>query len=230
VDKQGGTVRVPIDRAIDMLAAKGLPSHNYLDDILAGRKPATAAKPGARRQKPIAKCSKEVAMRSKIFDRRLNDSGGVPAGRVGPADGHSRGYRAHDGARRRHRSKPERADSAGADRSKTKPGQVVRLGQYFRDKPVVLALVYYECPGLCDLILNGLSHAMEQISLNVGSDYEVVTVSFNPKETWQLATAKKANYIEKYKARRAPRPEGWHFLTGDEDVHQEPGRHRRIPL
>src|ERR1700722_14961251 len=97
---------------------------------------------------------------------------------------------------------------------KDETGQAVRLGQYFRGKPVVLALVYYECPGLCDLVLNGLSHAMEQISLNVGSDYEVVTVSFNPKETWQLANAKKANYIEKYSPSGAK--EGWHFLTGDE--------------
>ena len=97
---------------------------------------------------------------------------------------------------------------------KDENGQVVRLGQYFREKPVVLALVYYQCPGLCDLILNGLSHTMEQISLNVGSDYEVVTVSFNPKETWQLANAKKANYIEKYN--RSGAKEGWHFLTGDE--------------
>jgi protein SCO1/2 len=96
---------------------------------------------------------------------------------------------------------------------KDENGQVVRLGQYFREKPVVLALVYYECPGLCDLILNGLTHTMEQVSLNVGSDYEVVTVSFNPKETWQLAQAKKANYIEKYQ--RAGAKEGWHFLTGD---------------
>lgn len=93
-------------------------------------------------------------------------------------------------------------------------GQTVRLGQYFRDKPVVLALVYYECPGLCDLILNGLSNAMHQISLNVGTDYQVVTVSFNPKETWQLATAKKANYVEKYN--RPGAQEGWHFLTGDQ--------------
>jgi protein SCO1 len=97
---------------------------------------------------------------------------------------------------------------------KDETGQVVRLGQYFRDKPVVLALVYYECPGLCDLVLNGLSHAMGQISLNAGSDYQVVTVSFNPKESWQLATAKKANYLEKYQ--RPGAKEGWHFLTGDE--------------
>ena len=93
-------------------------------------------------------------------------------------------------------------------------GQTVQLGQYFRQKPVVLALVYYECPGLCDLILNGLSHVMQQVSLNIGSDYQVVTVSFNPKETWQLAVAKKGNYIEKYN--RPGVKEGWHFLTGDE--------------
>ncbi len=97
---------------------------------------------------------------------------------------------------------------------KDETGQVVRLGQYFGGKPVVLALVYYGCPGLCDLILNGLTHGMEQISLNVGSDYEVVTVSFNPEDTWQLANAKKTNYIEKYQ--RAGAKEGWHFLTGDQ--------------
>lgn len=97
---------------------------------------------------------------------------------------------------------------------KDETGQTVRLGQYFRDKPVVLALVYYECPGLCDMILNGLTHSMQQIALNVGSDYQVVTVSFNPEETWQLADAKKGNYIEKYNRRGAK--EGWHFLTGDQ--------------
>jgi len=93
-------------------------------------------------------------------------------------------------------------------------GQTVRLGQYFRQKPVVLALVYYECPMLCDMVLNGLTHSMEQISLDLGRDFDVVTVSFNPKETWQLAASKKANYVEKYQRKGAA--EGWHFLTGDE--------------
>jgi hypothetical protein len=54
IDKDSGRVRVPIGRAIDLLAAKGLPSHNYLDDILAGRKPGAAAKPPAARQPPAA--------------------------------------------------------------------------------------------------------------------------------------------------------------------------------
>lgn len=95
-------------------------------------------------------------------------------------------------------------------------GQTVRLGQYFRQKPVVLALVYYECPMLCDMVLNGLTHSMEQISLDLGRDYDVVTVSFNPKETWQLAASKKANYVEKYQRKGAA--EGWHFLTGQEEA------------
>jgi len=94
-------------------------------------------------------------------------------------------------------------------------GQVVRLGQYFRQKPVVLALVYYECPMLCDMVLNGLTHSMEQMTLNLGGDFDVVTVSFNPHETWQLAASKKANYVEKYQRKGAA--EGWHFLTGQED-------------
>ncbi len=103
---------------------------------------------------------------------------------------------------------------------KDETGQVVRLGQYFRDKPVVLALVYYEFPGLCDLVLKGLSHAMEQSSLNAGTDFQVVTVSFNPKETWQLAGAKKANYIEKYQSTGTKEgvKAGWHFLTGQQEA------------
>jgi protein SCO1/2 len=94
-------------------------------------------------------------------------------------------------------------------------GQNIRLGTYFRKKPVVLALVYYECPMLCDMVLNGLTHTMEQMSLDVNKDYDVVTVSFNPKEFWQLAGAKKSNYLEKYQRKGAA--EGWHFLTGKEE-------------
>jgi len=99
---------------------------------------------------------------------------------------------------------------------KDETGQTVRLSKYFQQKPVVLALVYYECPMLCDMVLNGLTHTMEQISLNLGTDFDVVTVSFNPKETWQLAAAKKGNYVEKYQRKGAA--EGWHFLTGEEDA------------
>lgn len=93
-------------------------------------------------------------------------------------------------------------------------GNTVRLGQYFVRKPVVLAMVYYECPMLCDMVLNGLTHAMEKMSLNMGRDFDVVTVSFNPHETWGLAAAKKMNYVERFS--KPETAKGWHFLTGDE--------------
>ncbi|MDP8982163.1 MAG: SCO family protein [Acidobacteriota bacterium] len=93
-------------------------------------------------------------------------------------------------------------------------GQTVRLGQYFRGKPVVLALVYYECPMLCNMVLNGLVHGMEQMTLDIGKDFEIVTVSFNPRDTWQLAGAKKGNYMEKFS--KPGVPAAWHFLTGQE--------------
>ena len=101
-------------------------------------------------------------------------------------------------------------------RFKDESGQSVRLGQYFVNKPVVLALVYYECPMLCDMVLNGLIHGMEKMTLNLGKDFEIVTVSFNPHETWALAEAKKTTYLEKLN--RPGAGQSWHFLTGDENA------------
>lgn len=93
-------------------------------------------------------------------------------------------------------------------------GRQVRLDQYFTDKPVILTLVYYECPMLCTEVLNGLVSALKVVGLEPGKDFTLVTVSFNPLETPQLAAAKKRNYLQRYQ-----RPEAagaWHFLTGDE--------------
>ncbi len=93
-------------------------------------------------------------------------------------------------------------------------GATVALGDYFHhNKPVVLSLVYYDCPMLCTLVLNGLTGAMKGMSLEPGKDYDLVTVSFNPKETPQLAAAKKKSYIERYGHPEAA--SAWHFLTGD---------------
>jgi protein SCO1/2 len=92
-------------------------------------------------------------------------------------------------------------------------GQDVRLGDYFgKGKPVVLTFVYYECPMLCTLTLNGLSSAINVLSFDAGREYEIVTVSFEPKETSELAAAKKAAYLQRYK--RPGAAQGWHFLTG----------------
>ncbi len=94
-------------------------------------------------------------------------------------------------------------------------GSAVTLGQYFgQGRPVVLTLVYYDCPMLCTLVLNGLAGAMKGMSLTPGTDYELVTVSFNPAETPALAAAKKKAYIQRYGHPEAAA--SWHFLTGDQ--------------
>jgi protein SCO1 len=92
-------------------------------------------------------------------------------------------------------------------------GNTVTLGKYFNgNKPLVLTLVYYECPMLCTEVLNGLLKAVNDINLQIGNDFDVVTVSFDSKETPQLANAKKAAYVRVYRKEGANK--GWHFLTG----------------
>lgn len=93
-------------------------------------------------------------------------------------------------------------------------GRTVRLGDYFGKRPVILAFVYYECPMLCTQILNGLTSTLTVMSEQVGDEFEVVTVSFDPRETPVLASAKKKAYLDRYD--RDGAGTGWHFLTGDE--------------
>lgn len=93
-------------------------------------------------------------------------------------------------------------------------GRAVRLGDLVTDRPVVLSLVYYECPMLCTQVLNGLLASLKAISLDVGDGFDVVTVSFDPDEGPDLAAKKKASYIESYGREGAAA--GWHFLTGTE--------------
>lgn len=94
-------------------------------------------------------------------------------------------------------------------------GQSVRLADYFQEKkPVILALVYYQCPQLCNLILNGLQSAMKDMAWTAGKEFELVAVSINPTETPELASQKKKNYLKAYN--RPSADQGFHFLTGDE--------------
>ena len=94
-------------------------------------------------------------------------------------------------------------------------GSTVRLGQFFgAKKPVLLSLVYYRCPGLCTMTLNGMAAAFKPLKFSAGREFEVVTVSIDPKETPPLAAEKKAQYLKRYG--RSGAEAGWHFLTGDE--------------
>ncbi|MGI8811437.1 MAG: SCO family protein [Pyrinomonadaceae bacterium] len=100
---------------------------------------------------------------------------------------------------------------------KDENGQPVKLGQFFNNgRPVVLALVYYECPMLCNQVLNGLMGSMKGISLDPGKDFDVLAVSFDARENDKadLAKNKKASYIERYG--RPGTENGWHFLTGNQ--------------
>ena len=95
-------------------------------------------------------------------------------------------------------------------------GQPVKLGQYFGSKPVVLSLVYYDCPMLCTQVLNGMVTSFRVLPFQLGKEYDVVTISFDPRETSTLAANKKKVYVgylpENMQSGAA---QGWHFLTGD---------------
>ncbi len=93
-------------------------------------------------------------------------------------------------------------------------GKSVRIGDFFGRKPIVLSLVYFDCPALCTEVLNGELRTMKAISLDLGKDFDAVTVSFEPKDTPALAKAKRDVYAGQY-----GRPEAadhWHFLTGEQ--------------
>ncbi len=93
-------------------------------------------------------------------------------------------------------------------------GRQVRLGEYFGTKPVVLAFVYYDCPMLCTQVLSSMTSTFGVLALDPGRDFEIVVVSFDPRETPALAAEKKALYVERFG--RPGTEGGWHFLTGDE--------------
>jgi protein SCO1/2 len=92
-------------------------------------------------------------------------------------------------------------------------GRTVTLSQYL-GKPVILALVYYQCPSLCNMVLNGVLRSVKSIAMTAGEQYEIVAVSFDPRETWEMAAAKKVSYVRGYN--RDGADHGWHFLTGPE--------------
>lgn len=92
-------------------------------------------------------------------------------------------------------------------------GKLAPFGSYFDGKPVVLALVYYDCPMLCTVTLNSMLKSMRAMRLNAGGEYNVLTVSFDDREGAGLAVKKKEIYLKQYG--RAGAAQGWRFLTGD---------------
>ena len=91
-------------------------------------------------------------------------------------------------------------------------GRPVRLGQYFGRRPVILVLAYYNCPMLCTQVFNGLVSSLRVVGFDAGKEFEVVAVSFDPRDRPRDAAAKKKAYVDEY--RRPGAAMGWHFLTG----------------
>ena len=90
-------------------------------------------------------------------------------------------------------------------------GEPVTIGELLNGKPAILSLVYYECPMICNEILNGMVAAFDGVKYKMSEEYQVITVSIDPGETPQLASEKKANYLKQY--HRDGGEAGWHFLT-----------------
>lgn len=95
-------------------------------------------------------------------------------------------------------------------------GRSVTLKDCAENKPVILSLVYYRCPMLCNEVLNGILRSAQAVKFTMGDEYEVISVSFDPSESPKIAAAKKDEYVKRY--RRAGADSGWHFLTGDQEA------------
>ncbi len=96
-------------------------------------------------------------------------------------------------------------------------GRVVRLGEYFNHgKPVLLNFMYYRCPMLCPMVMDGVTNALTELRFDIGKEFDVVTVSIDPRDTPEQAAAKKEIYVKRYG--RFGAANGWHFLTGNESA------------
>src|SRR5262249_6647341 len=99
---------------------------------------------------------------------------------------------------------------------KDENGNDVTLKDYLKPgRPIILTPVYYNCPNLCNLVLNGMVNGLNDVEWSAGKEFEIVSFSFNPNETPKLASAKKSAYMTQY--RRESAKEGWHFLTGTQE-------------
>ena len=226
VDKKAGIARIPVDRAMDILAQKGLPKvagaaahrgrtaehvHPAGRQARGGRaagEPAGApkkARPAAARLEARREAMRTVVPRCRYHPRlsrrppaaRRQDTPGTVVSQVG--------FDQKLGVRlpldRRFR------DDSGRELS---------LGELFGQRPVILVPVYYQCPLLCNQTLNALTRSLKPLSLDAGKGFDVVAFSIDPEETAELASKKKAAYMERYG--RPGTEAGWHFLTGDQDA------------
>ncbi len=204
-NRGAGIVRVPIERAMDLLVQKGLP----VQGASAPQADSAVGKTAARGREKIRAGRGKETMKTKTASAiyvLFVMIAALPA-------------------RAQQANKPPILNEVSIAQNlnaqiprdlvfRDETGKSVRLGDFFGPRPVVLSLVYFECPALCTEVLNGELQSMKSISLDLGKDYEAVTVSFEPKDTSALAKAKRDVYAGQYG--RAGAVDHWHFLTGDQ--------------
>jgi protein SCO1 len=211
IDESTGTVRIPIEAAMRMVVRRGLPVR--ASSPLAAPAPPPAMG-GAVPTPPAATPSPKPRRRP-----RPRPAAGTEAPAAAPPPPTAEPVAEDD-------RRPEPLRAIGFDQRigqrlpldialRDEAGNPIVLGDLFTGRPVVLSLVYYECPMLCTLSLNGLVSALRVLKLEPGRDFDLVTVSFNERDSASGARARKKAYLERYDRPGADR--AWHFLTGDKD-------------
>jgi len=225
VDREKGIVRIPVDRAIEILAQKGLParpqgSGKTIEEKPQGRKNKAAQgnqmidktvdaipRPQAQSRLPFIQSSKFRSSRW-IFNLAL------PLVVI-----LSGGAWAHDSTR------PAALRDVAFDQKlnqqvplglafRDESGKTVQLADYIKQKPVILTFVYYKCRDLCPLLLDGVVRSLRALSFDAGNQFDLITLSIDAHDGPALAAAKKKDIIDQYS--RPGAAAGWHFLTGDE--------------
>ena len=225
--KDAGIARIPIDRAMDILAQTGLPEPARLR-----KRAQSGSRVGIEEGRPAGR---QASNRGEIQAMKTTTklSSAIVIAVLGVAGSRRRSGRLAPSRRsatwqRRAASTRSLAPGAPDLRFRDEEGREIRLGDYLGRRPVILALVYYRCPLLCNQVLNGLTRSLKAVSLDAGSDFDVVAVSINPEETPELARPEETAYLERYDRPGAER--GWHFLVGDWDAIADTLPRPRVPL
>ncbi len=228
IDEGAGRIRIPVEYAMRLLVQRGLPVRAGTPAAAAVAPPQGFAAAPTMPPPPTPKPRRRPRPRVEPTRAPVRPVEAPPADTARPADTAApvaptaaSGPAAED-------RRPAPLREIGFDQRigrklpleiplRDESGRSVVLGDFFgRGRPVVLSLVYYECPMLCTLTLSGLVSALGVLKLEPGRDFDLVTVSFDPRDGPKEARARKRAYLERYK--RAGAEEGWHFLTGESEA------------
>ncbi len=207
IDQKSGIVRIPVERAMKLVAERGLPARTSnahpVSFPATTRWESTVSPPPPERPAPARAPSSENPNGARKPEKPPADEP-----RAGPGSPLTDDRLARiEFDQRLDAAIPPDLEFRDTD------GRQVQLGDLLQSSPAILVLGYYRCPMLCDVVLNGLVECLQDIRTVAGGTFKVIMVSIDPKETPALAAAKKEAYLRRYG--RDPDGAGWHFLTGN---------------